>query len=59
MFSGGVRNPSDMTNHNGGKINLLPLVHQVYEALIHCICKVTALTLWDDVLCNKPEEQLV
>ena len=49
----------DMTDHNCEKINLLPLVHQVYEALIHCICKVAALTPWDDILYNEPEEQLV
>jgi len=59
MFPGGVRNPYNMTDHNCWKVDLLPPVQQVDEALIHGICKVVALTPWDDILYNELEEQLV
>ena len=56
VLLGGVRNPGNMTEHNLEKVDLLPSVHQVYEPLIHCICKVTALTPWDNILYSEPEE---
>jgi len=59
VFSGGVHNPCNMTDHNCRKVDLLPPVQQVNEALMHGIRKVAALTPWDDIIYNKLEEQLV
>jgi len=59
VFPGGVCNSGDMEDHNGWKVDLLLPVYQINEALIHCICHVAPLTLRNDILDHKPENQLM
>jgi len=40
MFSSVVCYVSDMPDHDGRKIDLLALIHEITEALIHGICLV-------------------
>jgi len=59
MSSGGGGYTPYVTNHDGWDIDWFTPVHQIRKALIHCIILVSALTLWNHILDNKPKEQLV
>jgi len=59
MFSSGVCYASDMLDHDSRKIDLLASIHEISEALIHGICLVVPLALWNDVLDYEPEQELM
>jgi len=59
MRSGGVCNPSNVLDHEGWEIDLLTSVHEIDEALVHCIRLISSLPSGDDILDEKPENKLV
>ena len=59
MFPGEVCYPGNLANHDSRKIDLLPPVQKISEALVRNVRKVMALSSGNDVLDNKPKKQLV
>jgi len=59
MLSSGVCYASDMPDHDSRKIDLLALIHEISEALVHGICLVAPLALWYDVFYYEPEQELM
>ena len=59
MASGGCYNARDMTNHDGWEVERFTSVHQIYEALVHCICLVSPLTSRYNIFNDEPKEQLM
>jgi len=48
-----------MVDHYSRKVDWSLPVYQVSETLIHYICQISSLTPENDVLDNKPKDQLV
>ena len=52
-------NPHYMVDHKCREIDLLPLIHEINQALIHRVSLIPALSTRDNVLDYEPEQQLV
>ena len=59
MFSSGVFYASHMPDHDSWKIDLLTLIHEISEALIHGICLDAPLAPWNDVPDYELEQELM
>ena len=59
MCPGGCGYPHNVVDHKHGEVDLLALVHKINQALIHRVSLIAALSMWDDVLDDEPEQELV
>jgi len=59
MGSEGVCNPSYVGDHESRKVDLLSSIHEISEALVHCISLISPLSSTDDVLDDEPKYELV